>query len=81
MACVLDAARSEAMEKSLPFESVLLEIEQAIDDRDEDRPTIIDSARVNEKANSCAVNEMQNAGIAVELLIQQSAKSRVSPDR
>jgi len=83
LACVLDAARSEAVEKSLPFESVLLEIEQAIDDREDDKLTIIDSDRIDEKANSCGFNEMQKAGISVELLIKQSAKSaeRVSRDQ
>ena len=75
LACVLEAARSEAMEQSLPFESVLLEIEQAIDDREDDELTLIDSNRVNEKADSCAFNEMQRAGISVELMIKQSVKS------
>ena len=81
LACVLDAARSEAMEQSLPFESVLLEIEQAIEDREDDELTLIDSDRVNEKADSCAFNEMQKAGISVELMIEQSVKSAESGSR
>jgi hypothetical protein len=74
--CLLEAAESEAIEQSLPVEAVLLEIEQAIEERKPDQLTIVDAEHLDEKADACAFNEMQRAGISVELLIQQAITTR-----
>jgi hypothetical protein len=75
LSCVLDAAASEAEAQSLPYEEVLLAIEQALDDPEIEEPTIIDGERVNERAQSCGLDAMQKAGISEALIYRHNLES------
>lgn len=70
VSCLVDAARSEALEQSLRFDEILSAFEQAMDDSAIEEPTIIDMRRVDQKAENCAFLEMQKAGISFDLITQ-----------
>ena len=69
--CFLDAVQQEADEQGLALEDVLPALEEALRDSRIEEPTIVDMRRVDEKAESCLLVKMQEAGISTELLIQQ----------
>lgn len=77
LACLLDAARLEAEEQAVSFEDVLLALELAFDDPEHREPTIIDTNRVDAKADACAMVEMQKAGVSVDLMVRHAVESSI----
>jgi hypothetical protein len=81
LTCLLAAAKAEADERSLPYKEVLLAFEEAIDNPEIGEPTILDGDELDRKAEGCASNEMQKAGVSLDVLSQQAAKAAAGSGR